>query len=90
MKKFIFLTSALALAACGGGSGGVSDNLTPAQRAAVESNKNITGMLTYMSTDTFGNTINSRGAMTRNSSIVYNSGSYNLEDVKFANRSRQL
>lgn len=81
MKKLAILTSVLALAACGGGSGsngGISNGLTPAQRAAVESNKNVTGMLTYLSTDAHGNTVQSRSSV-----VSYTAGSYDLEDVRF-------
>ena len=83
MKKFAILTSVLALAACGGGSGGnggaiVSDTRTSAQRAAVESNKKVTGMLTYLKTDSSGNNITARTP-----SVVYNAGTYDLENVKF-------
>ena len=83
MKRFAILTSVMALAACGGGSGGVSDGLTPAQREAVESNKQITGMLTYIETDGAGNTLNSRSASTRESGVRQTAASYDLSDVDF-------
>ena len=89
MKKYFVLTSALALAACTGGNGGGGDNnvfldtLTPAQRAAVESNRNLTGMLTYIETDDSGNTTNSRYAITRNSGTQQMGGSHDLSDVNF-------
>jgi len=84
MKRFAILTSVLALAACGGGSGGVGDGLTPAQREAVESNKQITGMLTYIETDDSGNTLNSRSATTRGSGVRQIAGSYDLSNIGFA------
>ena len=84
MKKLFVLRSVLALTACGGGSGGVSDGLTPAQREAVESNKQITGMLTYIETDGSGNTLNSRSSSTRESGTVRGAGSYDLSNISFA------
>ncbi len=53
MKKYFILTSVLALAACGGGSGSgggyvPAEILTPEQRAAAESNQAITGMKSHI------------------------------------------
>lgn len=51
MKKLAILTSILALAACGGGSGGhgtPGEILTPEQRVAAESNLSVTGMKSHI------------------------------------------
>lgn len=94
MRKLTILTSVLALAACGGGSGGgagtpgaivtPNDNLTPQQRAA-NSNANVTGMNSFVVIGGSNPTINpnARAASTH----VFNQSDggtrYDLENVTF-------
>ncbi|MBP5485809.1 MAG: hypothetical protein J6Y07_03835 [Alphaproteobacteria bacterium] len=88
MKKFLIVCFALSACTNGGGirdgsgggiSAGGSDELTPAQRAAIASNKNVTGMLTFLQTDANGNTVFGRGASVRSTA-----GTYDLSNVHFA------
>ena len=98
MKKYFVLTSILALAACGGGSGSGSDGYNPVDviRAgttgtvsleAAESNYKVTSMVSEIGQASDGSTINivnsGRSATT---SFVYNGKeyrSYRLDDVRF-------
>ena len=94
MKKITFLTSVLALAACGGGSGGVvgtpgaivtpNDNLTPQQRAAY-SNANVTGMNSFVVIGGSNPTVNpnARAASTHVFDQADGGKRYDLENVTF-------
>lgn len=94
MKKLLALVSVSVLAACGGGHGGggngghvdyAGHSVTAEQRAAVESNSAVTGMLTYLETDSLGNTVTSRAAANYHPGVQQKAGTYDLSDVKFAN-----
>lgn len=77
MKKYLVLTSVLALAACGGGSGGAGIN---ARDAAIENNKKITGMNSFVIVGGDNPTVNTNA---RVSGISHDGTEYNLEDVVF-------
>ena len=95
MKKLTILTSVLALAACGGGSGGgtgtpgavviPSTGLTDAQRAAATSNANVTDMNSFIVVGGSNPTINpnSRAASTHVFAQSDGGTRYDLENVTF-------
>ena len=85
MKRYIILTSVIALAACGGGSGGGG---VPTRQAvsdeAVQSNKKITSMASEILVGADGSIITP--SMSRSSTVRYNGQdytSYRLDDVTF-------
>ena len=87
MKKCFILTSVLALAACGGGSGGgnaivVQDSGMRVSSDAIQSNKNVTSMASEILVAKNGASPN----IVRSSAVV-NSGTeyiaYHLDDAKF-------
>ena len=93
MKKFTVLTSVLALAACGGGSGGPgapvrvtqNEGFLSATPEAVESNKEITTMVSEIDICT-GNCDSPRQDVARVSTKEINGKTfkvYNLDDVNF-------
>ena len=89
MKKYVLLTSILALAACGGGSGGGGGGVAP--RAAIEpdspvalSNAQITSMASEILVASDGSAV--APSMTRSGSAIFNGQrytSYRLDDVQF-------
>ena len=94
MKKYVFLTSVLALAACGGGSGGGHSDLTPVRAAidptspiateVAESNAHITSMTSEVLVANNGDgraPLLGRSASTNYEGRSYTS--YRLEDVQF-------
>lgn len=93
MKKYFFLTSVLALAACGGGSSGSTpgaaiksnDNLTPEQRAAVASNANVTGMNSFIIIGGSNPTVNPNARAASTHVFAQSDGGmrYDLENVTF-------
>lgn len=89
MKKLTILTSVLALAACGGGSGGngttTPDTLTPQQRNAIKSNVKITAMNSFVVIGGNNPTVNSNARAASNHSFLQDDGGtrYDLENVTF-------
>lgn len=86
MKKYAFLTSVLALAACGGGSGGGGVAPAPVRTAvsqdAINSNKAVTSMASEILIAKDG----SGDRVARSPSVSYNGktyDSYRLDDVTF-------
>ncbi len=93
MKKSLILTSVLALAACGGGSGGgnsaVAPGMTDFERVAA-SNAKITGMVSRIKDgDSYSNL--SRGATTHRAASVGNNitGTVYLDDVLFESSDKE-
>lgn len=95
MKKYLVLTSVLALVACGGGSGGNGGDAIGRVKGTVsddviKSNKEVTGMLSEIGVAADGSTVNvgaaaSRTATTLNT-FTHNGKeykSYKLDDVNF-------
>ena len=76
MKKYLLLTSVLALAACGGGSGGSSGTLS-----VTDSNARVTGMTSFVVVGGSNPTVNpnTRGATTTDDGGTQ----YDLENVTF-------
>lgn len=84
MKKYAILTSILALAACGGGSGGggVSDSGMRVSNAAIKSNAAVTSMASEILIAKDGTSPN----IVRSASVVNNGKNYiayHLDDAKF-------
>ena len=78
MKKYLVLTSVLALAACGGGSGGAGIN---ARDAAIENNKKITGMNSFVIVGGDNPTVNTNARVA--TSLSNGAMQYDLENVVF-------
>ena len=89
MKRYFFLTSVLALAACGGGSGGGSGIVAPTgyneaarvSNTAIASNSSITNMKSEVVVASNSSTpVVTRSATTHSGGVTYTS--YRLDDVK--------
>ncbi|MBO7042800.1 MAG: hypothetical protein J6W08_02950 [Alphaproteobacteria bacterium] len=81
MKKYLVLTSVLALAACGGGGhGGSSDAGFRSSNTALQSNSKITAMKSEILVGENGQTLSRSSSVTRNG-LTYTS--YMLDDVDF-------
>ncbi len=102
MKKYFILTSVLALAACGGGSGGghnapgapivPTDSLTPEQRAAaIASNAEITDMESFIVIGGNNPTVNSNSRHAHGGTKLHDGGvRYDLSNVEFKTASTIL
>lgn len=88
MKKYIILTSVLALAACGGGSGGGhgGGSVAPTREAVDPTAITSNGHITSMASEVLVPNGNSGAIVTRSGSVNYEGKSYTsyrLDDVNF-------
>ncbi|MBD5389255.1 hypothetical protein HDR63_03305 [bacterium] len=94
MKKYVILSSVLALAACGGGSSGggaVDPIVTPTNAAAFEraaaSNKEVTGMVSRIQK---GDSYAAIGGAARAATGMHSDGAYYLDNVLFQSADKEF